>query len=109
MKGKILTLAALCVLVTSIVFAADFKKDIIGTWEFDLGGGFMAVTEYKANGTFSQKMGETTIPGTYTVQGSKLTTIASGKTTVFTIEKSDKKTMTVKRDTDGKTMIYKRK
>ena len=109
MKKSIFSIAAVVVLLGSMLLAGDVKKEIVGSWTFDLGGGYMASADYKANGTFDQKMGEMTISGTYTVQGNKITTVASGRTTVFTVEKSDASSMTLKRDSDGKIMVYKKK
>lgn len=109
MKKRLFLIVAAVAVFGSLLIAADLKKDVVGKWEFDLGGGYMATAEYKANGTFDQVMGGMTINGTYTVQGQKLTTVAKGKTTVFTVLKSDAASMTLKRDADGKTMVYKKK
>jgi hypothetical protein len=112
LKEKLFLFAALFVLIGSFVYAADLKKDIVGKWEFDMGGGYMATTEYKANGTFDQVMTGMTISGTYTVEGQKITTVLKGKkikTEVYTVEKFDAASMTMKRDLDGRIVVYKKK
>ncbi len=81
----------------------------MGSWEFEMGGGFKAQVEYKADNSFVQKMGEMTINGTYTLKNNTLTTVANSKSTVFTIVKSDSASMTVKRNKDGKTLVYTKK
>jgi len=109
-KAKVL----IAVLAAMFLFAAafaktDFGKTIAGAWSFDMGGGFMATVEYKADGSLVQKMGDLTMTGTYKVQGNKLTTTVQGQVTAFTIVSGDASTMTVKRDKDGKTVVYKKK
>ena len=89
--------------------AAAVRHAIVGSWEFDMGGGFKAQVEYKADNSFVQKMGEMTINGTYTLKNNTLTTVANSKSTVFTIVKSDNASMTVKRNKDGKTLVYTKK
>jgi uncharacterized protein (TIGR03066 family) len=109
-KAKILiTLCAAMFLFSTAFAKTDFSKTIAGTWNFDMGGGYMATVEYKADGSLVQKMGDLTIAGTYKVQGDKLTTTVKGQVTVFTIVSGDASTMTVKRDKDGKTVVYRKK
>jgi hypothetical protein len=104
----LIALLAGMVLITSAFAKTDFSKSIVGTWSFDLGGGFMSTVEYKSDGTLIQKMGDLTITGTYTVQKEKMTTIVKGQTTVFTIVSGDETTITLKRDKDGKIVVYKK-
>ncbi len=104
----LIALMAGMLLATSAFARTDFNKTIVGTWSFDLGGGFMATVEYKSDGTLIQKMGDLTITGTYTVQNNKMTTIVKGQTTAFTIISGDESTITMKRDKDGKTVVYKK-
>jgi hypothetical protein len=101
----LLIVAVICI-GTAVAGAADYKTAIVGNWKFDLGGGFMATCEYKANGTFVQKVKDMNIAGTYTVRGNALTMVSGGKTTAFTIVKAEGNTMTVKRNSDGKTLVY---
>ena len=96
-------------LITCAFAKIDYSKKITGVWNFDMGGGFMATVEYKDDGSLIQKMGDLTMTGTYKVQGDKLTTTVSGQITVFTIVSGDDATMTVKRDKDGRTIVYKKK
>lgn len=84
----------------------DYGKTIIGTWKFDLGSGYMATIEYKTDGTFEQKVDELIIQGTYKVTGNKLKTVTRGQTTLFTIVSFEDKQLTVKRDKDGRTIVY---
>ena len=84
----------------------DYDKEILGSWQFDMGGGMMASVEYKADGTFIQKISEMTISGKYTIKGSKLTTVANKKTTVFSFHTVEGKKITLIRDTDKKTVVY---
>lgn len=109
MKKRYLQTALLAFFLSvSAVFAADFGKMIVGTWSFDMGGNFMATVEYTSSGTLTQKMGDISISGTYRVEGKKLTTVVQGQTTVFTIVKAAQDSMTIKRDKDGKLIVYKR-
>lgn len=106
---KIAAVATIVVIACAIVagFAADNQKLIVGVWKFDMGGGFSGVAEYKADGTFTQKIGKMTISGKYTVKGAALTTDAQGQKTVFTIVSITAKEMVQKRG-DGKTMKFTR-
>lgn len=109
-KSRILFALLAGMFLFTVAFAkTDFTKTIAGIWDFDLGGGFMSTVEYKTDGSLIQKMGDLTISGTYKIQGNKLTTIVKGQTTVFTIISGDDATLTVKRDKDGKTVVYKKK
>ncbi|HOT46019.1 MAG TPA: hypothetical protein PLM53_17570 [Spirochaetota bacterium] len=87
---------------------ADYGKTIVGTWSFDLGGGFMATVEFKGDGSLVQKMGDLTMAGTYKVEGDKLTTNVNGQVTVFTITSGDESSITMKRDKDGRIIVYKK-
>lgn len=90
-------------------FAADYKKDIVGSWTYDFAGA-TATVDHKADGTFVLVMKDTTVKGTYTVDGKKLVLITSdGKKVLYTIESSDGKKMTIKRDKDGRVIVYNRK
>ena len=107
MMQKIITALAAALLFFGAAYGqADYGKSIIGTWKFDLGGNFWATVEYKADGTFSQTMGGMTITGTYSVKGTTLKTDVKGQMTEFTIVSSDAKIMTLKRNKDGKTIVY---
>ncbi len=106
--GVLFALAAGMLLVTIAFAKTDFSKTIIGTWSFDLGGGFMSTVEYKSDGSLIQKMGDLTMSGTYKVEGNKMTTTVNGQITVFTIISGDESALTVKRDKDGKTVVYKK-
>lgn len=110
MKHSIPALAA-ALLSAGNLYAADCAKTVPGNWEFDLGGGVMASVEYKANGTFMQKVPayKIEVSGTYTVSGDNFKTTAEGQSKEFTLSKCDAKSMTIKRTADGKVMEYKRK
>ncbi|MBP7738179.1 MAG: hypothetical protein KA369_19545 [Spirochaetes bacterium] len=109
-KAKVLIAVFAAMFLFATAFAkTDYSKTIAGAWSFDMGGGFMATVEYKADGSLVQKMGDLTMAGTYKIQGDKLTTTVQGQVTVFTIVSGDATTMTVKRDKDGKTVVYKKK
>ncbi len=95
-------------LVAALAGAADFKKDIVGSWQMDMGGGFTADVQYSANGRFVQDMKGMSMKGTYSVKGNVLTTVVNGKKTDLTIVSCDAKKMTQKR-ADGKTMSFTRK
>lgn len=109
MKKRFGVLSIVFLLIATISFAADFKKDIVGNWTYDFKG-VTAKIEHKADGTFLLVMKDTTVKGTYSVDGSKLTLITQeGKKVPYTIESSDGKKMTIKRDTDGRVIIYNKK
>lgn len=82
---------------------------VVGTWTFDLGGGMKATVDYRANGTFTQTTPGMTIEGTYTVSGTTLTTEAQGAKTAFAIVAADAKTLTLKRQRDGRTVVHQKK
>ena len=84
----------------------DYGQVIIGSWKFDLGSGYMSTIEYLPDGTFSQQVDELIVKGTYKVTGKKLKTVTRGKATIFTIVSFDKKKLTIKRDRDGRTVVY---
>jgi uncharacterized protein (TIGR03066 family) len=108
-KAHVLFALAAGLLAFTMAFArTDYGKTIVGSWSFDLGGGFMATVEYKGDGSLVQKMGDLTITGTYKVEGNKMTTTVKGQVTVFTIMSGDESTLTLKRDKDGKTVVYKK-
>ncbi|MBS1198286.1 MAG: hypothetical protein H6R18_2071 [Proteobacteria bacterium] len=110
MKRTILIFGA-TIMAAGNLYAADCAKSLPGNWEFDLGGGVAASVEYKANGTFIQKIPSMKIEvnGTYSATGNSFKSTVDGKSKEFTITKCDAKSMTTKRTEDGKTMEYKRK
>jgi hypothetical protein len=87
----------------------NYDKEIIGSWQFDMGGGIMAGVEYRTDNSFVQKMGDMTVAGTYKIKGNKLTTVVNKKTAVFTIKSIEGKKMILVRDTDKKTVEYLKK
>ncbi|OHD62772.1 MAG: hypothetical protein A2176_14845 [Spirochaetes bacterium RBG_13_51_14] len=87
----------------------DYGQAILGTWEFDLGMGYMATIEYRSDGTFEQKVDEMITGGTYTVNGTRLKTVTREKATMFTIISLVDNKLTIKRDRDGRTIVYIRK
>ncbi len=102
------TLLAGMLFMNTAFAETDYSKTIAGIWSFDLGGGFMSTVEYKTDGSLIQRMGDLTITGIYKVQKNKLTTTVKGQITVFTILSSDASSITLKRDKDGKTVVYKK-
>ncbi|MBN1533622.1 MAG: lipocalin family protein [Spirochaetes bacterium] len=102
---RVILLAAMIPFVLAVQGSADCDT-VTGLWKFDLGGGYMASAEYKSDGSFVQTMQGMTINGTYTVKGGKLTTDVSGTKTVFSILSCTGNSMTLKRDRDGRTMIF---
>ncbi len=84
----------------------DYSTIIIGSWKFDMGAGIMATIEYKKDGSFQQKVDEMIIGGTYRIKGTKLKTVSRGHTTLFTIVSLVDKELTIKRDKDGRTIVY---
>jgi len=108
-KSPVLFALLAGLLAFTMAFAkADYGKTIVGAWSFDLGGGFMATVEYKGDGSLVQKMGDLTLTGTYKVEGDKLTTNVKGQITVFTITTGDGSSLTMKRDKDGKIIVYRK-
>lgn len=108
-KSPVLFALLAGLLAFTMAFAkADYGKTIVGAWSFDLGGGFMANVEYKGDGSLVQKMGDLTLTGTYKVEGDKLTTNVKGQITVFTITTGDGSSLTMKRDKDGKIIVYRK-
>lgn len=108
MSKKILVMSIFVVLIATLVFAADYKKDIIGNWTYEFKGQQAAV-EHKADGTFTLVMGTTTVKGKYTVKGSLLTLVTDGKETPYAIQSYDGKKMTMKREKDGRVIVYVKK
>lgn len=84
----------------------DYGSAIVGTWKFDMGAGIMAAIEYRADGTYQQVVDELVIGGTYRIKGNKLKTIDRGRTTMYTIVSFVDKELTVKRDRDGRVIVY---
>lgn len=84
----------------------EYGQTIIGSWKFDLGGGFTASIEYKADGTFEQKVDRLVIKGKYELTGNKLKTVTKGQTTQFTIVSFENNKLTIKRDKDGRVIVY---
>jgi len=108
MKKIILVLSVFALLITTVAFAADYQKLIIGSWTYEFKGQQAAV-EHNTDGTFSLVMGTTTVKGTYTVKGNSLTLITEGKKTPYTIQSYDGKKMTMKRDKDSRIIVYVKK
>lgn len=109
MKKKAAVFSIIFLLIAAISFAADYKKDIVGTWTYDFGG-IASTIDHKADGTFVLVMKDITVKGTYTVDGKKLVLITSdGKKTPYTIESFEGKKMTIKRDKDGRVIVYNKK
>jgi hypothetical protein len=108
MKRYISVLSLMLVLMATLAFAADYKKDIVGNWNYEFKGQQAAV-EHRADGTFTLVMGTTTVKGTYTVTGNSLTLITDGKKTPYTIQSYDGKKMTMKRDKDSRVIVYVKK
>lgn len=109
MKKRAAVFSVVFLLIAALSFAADYKKDITGTWTYDFAGA-TATIEHKADGTFVLVMKDVTVKGTYTVDGKKLViTTSDGKRVSYTIESSDGKKMTIKRDKDGRVIVYNRK
>ena len=109
MKKRVIVFSTIFLLVAAVAFAADYKKDIVGSWTYEFAGA-TATVDHKADGTFVLVMKDTTLKGTYTVDGKKLTLITSdGKKTLYTIESFDGKKMTIKRDKDGRVTVYSKK
>lgn len=84
----------------------DFSSIIVGRWKFDMGAGIMAAVEYRKDGSFQQTVDEMIIGGTYRVKGRKLKTISKGQATMYTLVSLVGKELTVKRDKDGRTIVY---
>lgn len=84
----------------------DYSATIIGNWKFDMGAGAMATIEYRKDGSFQQVVDELIIGGNYRIKGNKLKTISRGRTTVYTIVSLADKELTIKRDKDGRTIVY---
>jgi hypothetical protein len=108
MKKKVLALLIFFVLMATLVFAADYKKDIIGNWSYEFKGQ-QATVEHKADDTFTLVMGANTVKGKYTVKGNTLTLITDGKSTLYTIQSYDGKKMAMKREKDGRVIVYVKK
>lgn len=95
-------------LAASFAYAADYAKAIVGSWGFEFKGQ-SATTEYRADGTFTQVMGNIKVKGKYAVRGNILTLDVDGKKTPWTIESFDGKKMSMKREKDGRVIVYTRK
>jgi hypothetical protein len=109
MKKRATVLSIVFLLVAVLSFAADYKKDIVGIWTYDFAG-VTSTIDHKADGTFTLVMKDTTVKGTYAVDGKKLVLITQdGKKVPYTIESFDGKKMTVKRDKDGRVIVYNKK
>jgi hypothetical protein len=105
-KKRLFFAALLSIGLAAGALAADCS--MTGTWVFDMKG-MSATVEYKADGTLSQDMFGMQVTGTYTVKGNKLTTVVGDTTTVFTILSCSPTAITIKRDKDGMTVVYKKK
>jgi len=109
MKKRVTVLSIVFLLIAVVSFAADYKKDIVGNWTYEWSGA-TAQVDHKADGNFVLVMKNITVKGTYAVDGKKLTlTTSDGKKTVYTIESLDGKKMTLKRDKDGRVIVYNKK
>jgi len=108
MKKRIAILSAFILLIATLVFGADYKKDIVGKWSYDYKGQ-QAKVEHKADGTFNLAMGDVKVNGTYTVKGDTLTLIIDDKETPWKIESFDGKKMPMKRVKDNRQMVYEKK
>ena len=109
MKKRVTVLSIIFLLIAAVSFAADYKKDIVGTWMYVFKG-TDAKIDHKADGTFVLVMKDTTVKGTYTVDGNKLTLITpEGKKVGYTIQAFEGKKMTIKRDADGREIVYNKK
>ncbi len=104
-KTFILTIFFVFVIMASLVVAADYKKDIVGTWTYEFKGQ-NATMDHMADGTFTLVMGKVTAKGTYTVTGSNLVLVTDGKNTPYAIQSFDGKKMTLKREKDGRVIEY---
>lgn len=108
MKTRISGIAAVFMLAASLAFAADYAKAIVGKWGFEFKGQ-SAATEYRPDGTFTQIMGDTKVDGKYAVRGNILNLDVGGKKTPWTIQSFDGKRMSMKRERDGRVIIYNNK
>ena len=109
MKKNIAAFSIVFLLVAAVCFAADYKKDIVGNWMYTFKGAESEI-DHKADGTFALVMKNTTVKGTYTVDGNKLNlTTPEGKKIAYTIQSYDGKKMTMKRDSDGREIVYNKK
>jgi hypothetical protein len=108
MKKSIMVSIVFIMFIATLAFAADYKKDIVGNWTYEFKGQ-QATVEHKADGTFTLVIGKTTVKGTYTVNESTLTLVTDGKNTPYTIQSYDGKKMTMKRDKDGRVIVYVKK
>jgi hypothetical protein len=106
-KIFVITVIITCLSVIGITHGqTDYRTAIIGTWKFDMGAGIMATIEYRKDGSFQQTVDEMIIGGTYSISGKKLKTITTGHATMFTIVSLAGKELTIKRDKDGRTIVY---
>ncbi len=106
-KISLFTIIIAGYILTSVVNGqTDYSTSIIGIWKFDLGTGIMATIEYKKDGSFEQKVDEMIIGGSYSIKGNKLKTITRGHATMFTIVSLVEKELTIKRDKDGRKIVY---
>jgi len=108
MKKRISILAAFIVFTATLVFGADYKKDIVGKWSYEFKGQ-QANMEHKSDGTFTLVMGSVTVKGKYSVKDNTLTLTADGKDTPYTIESFDGKKMNMKRVKDNRVIVYEKK
>jgi len=108
MKKRISILAVFILFTATLVFAADYKKDIVGKWSYEFKGQ-QANVEHKSDGTFTLVMGGVTVNGKYNLKGNTLTLVADGKETPYTIESFDGKKMSMKRVKDSRVIVYEKK
>jgi uncharacterized protein (TIGR03066 family) len=109
MKKSIAVLSIVFLLVAAVCFAADYKKDIVGSWTYAFKGADSKI-DHNADGTFVLVTRNITVKGTYAVDGNKLTlTTPEGKKIGYTIQAYDGKKMTIKRDADGREIVYNKK
>ncbi len=109
MKRNVVVLSIVFLLVAAVCFAADYKKDIVGSWTYTFKGADSKI-DHNADGTFVLVTKNITVKGTYGVEGNKLTlTTPEGKKIGYTIQSYSGKKMTIKRDADGREIVYNRK
>ncbi|HOT46021.1 MAG TPA: hypothetical protein PLM53_17580 [Spirochaetota bacterium] len=106
-KIQIMTVVIAGMILASLAHGqTDYSSAIVGIWKFDMGAGIMATIEYRKDGTFQQVVDELIIGGTYWIKGNKLKTIDRGRTTMYTLVSLADRELTIKRDKDGRTIVY---
>ncbi len=109
MKRNVVVLSIVFLLVAAVCFAADYKRISSGVGRTPLKGADSKI-DHNADGTFVLVTKNITVKGTYGVEGNKLTlTTPEGKKIGYTIQSYSGKKMTIKRDADGREIVYNRK